>query len=59
MHLRQVLTAANADVILKPEVYVPRAQTLRDDTGRYSDPKTQERVHKLVRALITKIEKNK
>jgi len=59
MHLRQVLSAANADVILKPEVYVPRAQTLQDDTGRYSDPKTQERVHKLVRALITKIEKNK
>jgi len=52
MHLRQVLAAANADVILKPEVYVPQAQLLIDDTGRYSDQKTQERVHKLVRALI-------
>lgn len=56
LHLRQVLGAANADVVRKPEVYVRRAQDLIESNGIIKDERTIEKVQSLLNALIENIQ---
>jgi len=53
LHLRQVLHAANARVIRKPEVYIRRAQDAIGDDGILHDQRTLEKIQSLLKALIT------
>jgi len=51
LHLRQVLTAANAPVVRKPEVFVLRAQNLFGKDGELTDLRTREKMQALLSAL--------
>lgn len=51
VQLRQVLAATKTQVLLKPEVLVPRVQDKFDGEGRLSDEGTCEFVRELLKAL--------
>jgi len=51
LHLRQVLIAADANVIQRPEIYIRRAQTVIDEHGNLSDDYAREKIQSLLAAL--------
>jgi len=53
--LRKVLGALNADLVLKPEVFVGLALSKFDENGRFNDEIGRKFIGQLVEALITKI----
>ncbi len=55
LHLRQVLHAANANVIQRPEIYVRQAQTMLDEHGNLNNDFTHEIIKSLLAALIDRI----
>jgi chromate reductase len=55
LHLRQVLLAANADVLRKPEVYIRRTQNLVDENGHITDKRTLDKIQSLVDAFLNHI----
>ena len=55
LHLRQVLLAADAKVIQRPEIYIRRAQTVIDEHGNLSDDYAREKIQSLLAALIEMI----
>jgi chromate reductase len=55
LHLRQVLQAANANVIRKPEVYIPKAQDVITGDGTIHDERTLEKIRTLLEALIAEL----
>ncbi len=55
LHLRQVLIAADANVVQRPEIYIRRAQTVIDEHGNLSDDYTREKIQSLLAALIKRI----
>jgi len=55
LHLRQILHAANANVIRKPEVFIRRAQDLITDNGAITDEKTISKIKELLDALISEL----
>lgn len=54
--LRKVLGALNADLVLKPEVFVGAALTKFDENGRFTDEDGRKFIARLVEALTAKIE---
>ncbi len=52
LHLRQVLFAANANVINRPQVLVRNAGGLMDETGNLQDADTIDRIGKLLTVLL-------
>ncbi|MDO9545818.1 MAG: NAD(P)H-dependent oxidoreductase [Pelolinea sp.] len=54
--LRQVLLAANANVVQRPEVYVRSAGSKIDKNGIMIDEYTQEKIKQLLTALMEKID---
>ena len=52
LHLRQVLFAANANVINRPQVLVRNAGGLMDEAGNLQDADTIDRIRKLLTALL-------
>ncbi len=56
LNLRQVLLAAKAVVVQRPEVFIRSAQSLIDEKGNLVDKYTHEKIQQLVTALIDKIE---
>lgn len=59
LHLRQVLAAANADVINRPEVFIPRAQNVILEEERIEDDRTIFKLQALITILIDKIRAKK
>ena len=55
LHLRQVLIAADAKVVQRPEIYIRRAQTVIDEHGNLSDDYAREKIQSLLAALIEMI----
>ena len=55
LHLRQVLIAADANVVQRPEIYIRRAQTVIDENGNLSDDYAREKIQSLLAALIEMI----
>ena len=55
LHLRQVLIAADANVVQRPEIYIRRAQTVIDEHGNLSDDYAREKIQSLLDALIEMI----
>ncbi len=55
LHLRQVLIAAYANVIQRPEIYVRRAQTMIDEHGNLINDHAREKIQSLLTALIDRI----
>jgi len=55
LHLRQVLIAANTNIIQRPEIYVRRAQTMIDEHGNLNNDYTREIIQSLLNALIDRI----
>ena len=55
LHLRQVLIAADANVVQRPEIYIRRAQTVIDEHGNLSDDYAREKIQSLLAALIDRI----
>lgn len=53
--LRKVLAALNADLILKPEVFVGASHTKFDEEGRFTDEDGRKFIGLLVEALAAKI----
>ncbi len=51
-HLRQILSAARVHVVLRPEVFVSRAQEKFDAEGKLIDETTQGFVRMLLNALV-------
>lgn len=51
LHLRQVLHAANAKVIARPEIYISNAKSVFDENGFLSDEKILKRMRDLMQAL--------
>ena len=58
LHLRQVLQAANAIVIRKPEVYVPRVQDLVAEDNNIQDERTLEKMRALLEVLLSEIRRH-
>jgi chromate reductase len=52
LHLRQVLHAANARVVPRPEVLVRRAGEVFASDGRLLDPALQDRIRTLLASLV-------
>jgi len=52
LHLRQVLLAANANVINRPLVLIRNAGELMDEVGNLKDHETISRIQKLLNTLI-------
>ena len=59
LHLRQVLIAADAYVVQRPEIYIRRAQTVIDEHGNLSDDHAREKIQSLLAALIEMIKTTK
>jgi len=55
LHLRQVLIAADAKVVQRPEIYIRRAQTVFDEQGNLSNDYAREKTQSLLSALIEMI----
>jgi chromate reductase len=55
LHLRQVLIAADANVVQRPEIYIRRAQTVIDEHGNLSDEYARKKIQLLLTALIDRI----
>lgn len=55
LHLRQVLIAADANVVQRPEIYIRRAQTMIDERGNLINNHTLEKIQLLLAALINRI----
>ena len=55
LHLRQVLIAADANVVQRPEIYIRRAQTVIDEHGNLSDDYAREKIQSLLATLIEMI----
>lgn len=55
MQLRQVLYAAEAEPVLRPEVFVSNAMSKFDAQGQLTDPMAQDFVQKLIANLILDI----
>lgn len=55
LHLRQVLIAADANVIQRPEIYVRRAQTMIDEHGNLINEHAREKIQSLLATLIDRI----
>ena len=55
LHLRQVLVAANANVVQRPEIYVRRVQTMLNERGNLNNDFTREIIQSLLAALIDRI----
>jgi chromate reductase len=53
--LRKVLGALNADLVLKPEVFVGLALSKFDENGHFTDDMGRKFIGQLVEALVTKI----
>lgn len=53
LHLRQVLHAANAVVVARPEIFVRKAGEVFDEKGVLTDEKTSALLSQLLRNLIT------
>ena len=53
--LRKVLGALNADLVLKPEVFVGLALSKFDEHGKFTDDAGRKFIGTLVEALVTKI----
>jgi len=53
--LRKVLTALDADLVIKPEVFVGMAYTKFDDDGRFNDEAGRKFIGLLVEALVAKV----
>lgn len=51
-HLRQVLSALNVHTLNKPEVQIPMAWELFDDSGALKKPDVRDRVAELTAALV-------
>jgi len=59
LHLRQILLAASANVIQKPEVYIRRVQDLQIENGVVQDERTRTKISALLSALLMEIGENK
>ncbi|MCD6356648.1 MAG: NAD(P)H-dependent oxidoreductase, partial [Anaerolineaceae bacterium] len=59
LQLRQVLLAANADVMRRPELYVRRMQNLLDEKNDLVDEQTIQRIRLLIAAFIEHIKRVK
>ena len=55
LHLRQILHAANANVIRRPEIAIRRAQTVIDEHGKLNDDYASGKIRSLLAALTDKI----
>ncbi|MGI9483443.1 MAG: NADPH-dependent FMN reductase [Hyphomicrobiales bacterium] len=54
--LRKVLGALNADLVLKPEVFVGFAMSKFDDDGKFTDDAGRKFIGQLVEALVKKVQ---
>jgi len=52
LHLRQILTASNTYVMLKPELLITRASEKFDSDGQLTDETTREQLQTLLAALV-------
>jgi chromate reductase len=52
LHLRQVLIAADANAVQRPEIYIRRVQTMVDEHGKLINNHTREKIQSLLAALI-------
>ena len=55
LHLRQVLLAASAIVIQKPEVYIRRVQDLSLENGILKDERTLKKIQALMDTFLSRI----
>jgi len=55
MHLRQILHAANANVLRRPEITIRRAQTVINEHGNLSDGYASNKIRSLLGALTDEI----
>ncbi len=55
MHLRQILHAANANVLRRPEITIRHAQTVIDEHGNLNDSYTSNKIRSLLGALTDEI----
>jgi len=56
LHLRQILLAASAIVIQKPEVYIRRVQDLSFENGILKDERTLKKIQALLDAFLLRID---
>ena len=56
LHLRQILHAANANVVRRPEIAIRRAQTVIDEHGNLNDDYASKKIRSLLGALTDEIE---
>ena len=59
LHLRQILHAANANVIRRPEIAIRRAQTVFDEHGKLNDDYASGKIRSLLAALTYEIKTTK
>lgn len=57
--LRKVLLCLDADVIKKPEIFIPEVNKVVDDNGKIINDKVLEKITLLIEALISNINNNK
>ncbi len=55
LHLRQILHAANANVVRRPEIAIRRAQTVIDEHGNVNDDYAINKIRSLLAALTDEI----
>ena len=59
LHLRQILHAANANVIRRPEIAIRRAQTVIDEHGNLDDDYASKKIRSLLDTLTDEIKTTK